>query len=104
MKIAIDVDNTITNTFSKMVEYCELYNNEVLKRNIKRNGVGSSQKMYNWTDEEQINFAINYFPKYALELNENSKEIINRLSDNHEIHILTARTENLNPKIKGITC
>ena len=105
MKIAIDVDNTITDTFSKMVEYCEIYNKNILKKDIKRNGVGSSQKMYNWTDKEQVNFAITYFPLYALELElkEHSKEIINKLNENHEIYILTARTENLDPKITGIT-
>ena len=37
MKIGIDIDNTITDTLPLLKKYCEEYNSNVVKKNLKIN-------------------------------------------------------------------
>lgn len=95
MNIGIDIDNTITNTLPILKEYCEKYNREIVKRNLKMNDKGfASYNLYNWTQEENEDFCIKYLEKVVLEaqLKENAKEIIEKLkNDGHSINIISSR-------------
>ena len=91
MKIGIDIDDTITNTYDNTIKIiCNLYNQD-----------------YNELIQKQMNYddLIIYFPKaFSKEIYEKSikivklkkdvKRIINKLSQNNEIFIITARNKN----------
>ena len=61
MKIGIDIDNTITDTLPLLKKYCEEYNNNVVKRNLKINPYGfATFNLLDWTIEEEMNFCNKY--------------------------------------------
>ena len=95
MNIAIDVDNTITETKPLLKEYCKKYNDEVVKRNLKPNPDGFAVKnLYDWTEDEKQYFIDNIIEEVfdKVKIKKDSKEIIDKLiEDKHKIFILTAR-------------
>lgn len=94
MRIGIDIDNTITDTLPLLKEYCKKYNDEVVKRNLKMNEKGYiTSNLYDWTREEENDFFQKYMDtvRMNVELKPNAKEVINRLKQEHEIYIITAR-------------
>ncbi len=97
MNICIDIDNTITNTLPILKEYCKKYNKEVVKRNLKMNNKGfASYNLYNWTQEENMDFCIKYLEEVVLQaqVKENAKEIIEKLkNDGHNINIVSSRIQ-----------
>ena len=96
MNIAIDVDNTITETKLLLKEYCKKYNDEVVKRNLKPNPDGFAVKnLYNWTTDEKQYFIDNIMEEVLdkVKLKKDSKEVIDKLiKEKHKIYILTARS------------
>lgn len=97
MKIGVDVDNTITNTMPILKAYCRIYNEEVIKRNLKMNEKGySTLTFYNWTTEENLIFCNKYLQEIVLQadIKENAREIIEKMkNEDNEIYIITARRE-----------
>ena len=95
LNIAIDVDNTITETKPLLKEYCKKYNDEVVKRNLKPNPDGFAVKnLYDWTTDEKQYFIDNIIEEVfdKVKIKRDSKEIIDKLiKENHKIFILTAR-------------
>lgn len=94
MRIGIDIDNTITDTLPLLKKYCKKYNDEVVKRNLKMNEKGYiTSNLYDWTREEENDFFQKYMDtvRMNVKLKPNAKEVINRLKQEHEIYIITAR-------------
>lgn len=95
MKIGIDIDNTIVDTFDKLYPYfIQFKKDNNINTNINKNAktfyeyMGLSAKQY---DE----FASKYFEivSYKLELMEYAKEILQKLARDHELIFITARSE-----------
>lgn len=97
MKIGIDIDNTITNTLPVLREYCQKYNEEVVKRDLKLNEKGfATYNLYEWTEEENTDFCRKYLEEVVMQakVKENAKEIIEKLKkEENIIYIITARTK-----------
>lgn len=95
MRIGIDIDNTITNTLPILKKYCKKYNDTVVKRNLKMHNDGiASYNLYDWTEEENLDFCIKYLEEVVLqaEVKENAKEIIKKLKDEgNTIYIISSR-------------
>lgn len=95
MKIGIDIDNTITDTLPVLKEYCKRYNDTVVKRNLQMHEDGvASYNLYDWTQEENMDFCIRYLEEVVLqaEVKENAREIIERLkNEGHNINIISSR-------------
>lgn len=95
MNIGIDIDNTITNTLSILKKYCAIYNEKVVKRNLKMNEEGyASFNLYDWTEEENKDFCNKYLEEVVLkaEVKENAKEVIERLKkEGNTIFIISSR-------------
>jgi len=97
MKIGIDVDNTITNTLPILKAYCIVYNEEVIKRNLKMNEKGCTpSNLYEWTPEEIQIFCNKYIEEIVMQapVKENVQKVIKQLKDDgNEIQIITARSK-----------
>lgn len=95
MKIGIDIDNTITDTLPVLKEYCKRYNDTVVKRNLQMHEDGvASYNLYDWTQEENMDFCIRYLEEVVLqaEVKESAREIIERLkNEGHNINIISSR-------------
>ncbi len=95
MKIGIDIDNTITDTLPVLKEYCKRYNDTVVKRNLQLHEDGvASYNLYDWTQEENMDFCIRYLEEVVLqaEVKESAREIIERLkNEGHNINIISSR-------------
>lgn len=95
MKIGIDIDNTITNTLPVLKKYCKMYNDTVVKRDLEMHEDGvASYNLYDWTDEENMDFCIKYLQEVVLqaEVKTHAKEVIQRLkSEGHIINIISSR-------------
>lgn len=101
MKIGIDIDDTISNSTQKWMEYAEKYEKEhpeIKKIEKKNTQLLNSHKwleeLYGWGEEEKDKF----FNKYSnlmlknVEAKENSSKIINKLKEEgNEIYIITSR-------------
>lgn len=103
MKIGIDIDDTITNTFKIGMKYAEEFTKNYCGRtytdinerlgNIKTHRYW--QEIFEWNSEEEEQFLKNYYPKIAeeMEIKEEVHEIINQLYPKNEIFFITARLE-----------
>ena len=97
MKIGIDIDNTITTTLPVLKEYCENYNEKVVKRGLKIHEDGfATYNLFDWTLDEEMEFCNKYLAKVLLsaEIKKDAAKIIKKLKDeNNYIYIITARKE-----------
>lgn len=95
MKIGIDIDNTITNTLPVLKKYCQMYNDTVVNRNLTMHEDGvASYNLYDWTQEENMNFCIKYLEEIVLQakIKEHAKEVIQKLkNEGHVINIISSR-------------
>ncbi|MCT4613116.1 MAG: hypothetical protein N4A47_07085 [Clostridia bacterium] len=106
MRIGIDIDNTITDTYKTFLEYCYIYDNTLRGNGIINDHQHNVQYKFDWTNDEMKNFN----DKCVDEININAKifrdakEVINRLYDEgHEIYFITARNKKISPKAEKIT-
>lgn len=95
MIIGIDVDGVILDYMTTVRAYAELYDFDELHKNGVVNKQGTKVKeRYDWTDEENKNFADKYFDYITTVTNFNplAVEIINRLHDEgHTLYVITNR-------------
>lgn len=91
MRIGIDIDDTITNTYEVIIKllsehygisYDELYNKHYDYKVL----IKMYDEYFEIFKENMNELALN------LELKDNVKEIIDKLSEDNEIHFITART------------
>ena len=87
MKIAVDFDNTLVKTSEKIKEY-------MLKNNISE-----------FINNEKYHFYCKYVDDITkeLELKDYAKEVLDKLSVNNEIYIITARSNYYSNNLKELT-
>ena len=95
MIIGIDVDGVILDYMTTVRAYAELYDFEELHKNgvVNKQGIKVKER-YDWTDEENKNFANKYFDYITTITNFNplAIEIINRLhNEGHKLYIISNR-------------
>lgn len=110
MNIGIDIDDTISKTTEGIDVFAKEYTENILNKKFEINVIDIVAPMwakyvYGWTDEENDRFWDMYYEKLMQNLNpkENAIEIINRLSENNKIIIITARWDKENGIISKIT-
>ena len=95
MIIGIDVDGVILDYMTTVRAYAELYDFEELHKNgvVNKQGIKVKER-YNWTEEENKNFANKYFDYLTTITNFNplAIDIINRLhNEGHKLYIISNR-------------
>lgn len=110
MNIGIDIDDTIANTSQMIDIYAEEYTEDLLKREFKLNEKEIldpmwARHLYGWTTEEDEKFWELYYEKImeSLDPKDNAIEIINELSKENNIIIISARWDRENGIIGKIT-
>ena len=99
MRIGIDIDDTLTNTYELAFNYAEYYTINELKKEIKyveREKIRNrfTQSFHNWSDEEDRVFWDKYYETIVnnVRIKIFAKEVINQLrKDSNEIYFITAR-------------
>ena len=101
MNYGIDIDDTISKTAEKFIEYGKIYNSQVLKReyNDKLTDIKNHyylKTIFNWNEEEEKSFLedYGYYKKMieSVELKENVLDILLKLKKNGDsIYLITAR-------------
>ena len=93
MRIGIDIDDTITNTYEVLTRiYCKEFN--VDEKTLEGKN-GDYYEVYGITKETYKKFLKEHFCKEAfnIKVKENVSNIFNKLKENNEIYIVTARTD-----------
>lgn len=110
MKIGIDIDDTISDTFSALLPYAQKYHIEVLGRSGKVNTLNAPNHMYvrtihNWTEKEDKDFLDKYYGAFVKEVKIKAlaREYIEKLAKDNEIIIITARFPGRYEKIEQLT-
>ena len=110
MNIGIDIDDTITKTSEEVDIYAKEYTEKVLNRKFELKQVEIlnpmwAQYLYGWTDEEDKKFWDIYYEKIMenVKPKEDAIRIINELSEEHNIIIITARWDRESKIIAYIT-
>lgn len=114
MRIGIDIDDTIANTFELIAQNALKYTREKINPNFEvSKNAGKTitmqpyKEMFDWTDEQDKAFwEANNFGEYILSvpIKEDAAKVIERLYENNEIYIITARSpEKLGEKAGELT-
>lgn len=111
MNIGIDIDDTISDTYTTLLEYAQKYTLEELKKNptfdnTKITNHSYIESMHNWTKEEIIKFWNKYYEKILrkVHIKTFATEKIKKLKEKgHKIYLITARWDMNNDNIKEIT-
>lgn len=94
MRIGIDIDDTITDTFESLVPYAYKYNEKLGNKKVPDFTKSRYQDVFGWTDEQFFEFFGLYVP-IVLEHNtpkEDFVKYINLLGKDNEIIFITARS------------
>ena len=110
MNIGIDIDDTITKTSEETDIWAKEYTENILKRKFELQEIEIFDPMwakylYNWTEEEDRIFWDTYYEKImeSVKPKEDAIEVINNLSKDNKIFIITARWDRKNGIIAKIT-
>ena len=111
MRIGIDIDDTISDTYELSFAYAQKYTIEELGRDGKiKDFVASHHNylnvMHSWTEEEEMNFWHKYYGDIIKEIKPLTfaVETINKLkAEGHEIVLITARWPEPGCDIPGLT-
>lgn len=113
MRIGIDIDDTITNTFETGIKYAEQFTKEYCNRTYtdidKRLGNIKSHKhwkeIFEWGKEEEEAFFKNYYEKILREVNlkEEVCDVINKLYSTNDLIFITARYETQEKNVENLT-
>lgn len=110
MNIGIDIDDTIANTSEIIDLYAKEYTENVLKRELKLNEIDIldpmwAKHLFGWTIEEDKEFWDLYYEQIMRDVKpkNDSVEIINELSKENTIIIISARWDRENGIIGKIT-
>ena len=102
MRIGIDIDDTITNTYEYMTPYvCKSFN--IDEESIKGKN-GTYREVYRLERQDYVNFLKKYFNDFAplITVKEDAKKVINKLHEKNEIIIITARNEEYFENVKEL--
>ena len=110
MNIGIDIDDTIAKTSEEIDIWAKEYTEKVLNRKFTLNKTEIldpmwAKHLYNWTEEEDKEFWDIYYEKImeSVKPKENAIDVINNLSKDNKIFIITARWDRNNGIIDKIT-
>lgn len=110
MNIGIDIDDTIAKTSEQTDIYAKEYTENVLKRKFEFRKIEIldpmwARHLYGWSDEEDKNFWNLYYEKVMenVKPKHDAIEIINELSKENNIIIITARWDRESGIISEIT-
>ena len=113
MKIGIDIDDTIANTFETGIKYAEEFTKDYCNRTYtdidERLGNLKTHKhwqaIFEWNDEEEDKFFEKYYLKIIEEtdIKEEACDILNKLCTDNEIIFITARYEVEENKVETLT-
>lgn len=110
MNIGIDIDDTIAKTSEETDIYAKEYTENILKRKFELQKIEIldpmwARHLYGWSDEEDKNFWNLYYEKVMKNVKpkDDAIEIINELSKENNIIIITARWDTENGIIAEIT-
>lgn len=113
MRIGIDIDDTIANTYESFFKIAIEYTKKNVNPNFKLENCSTKiitnmpyQELFDWTDEQdKIFWATYYLPPVILgiTIKENAKQVINKLFENNEIFIITARSRKLGDNVEELT-
>lgn len=112
MNIAIDIDDTISETFETLLPYAQKYTIEELKRqpNIEMKGTYKTHfymvEMCKWNEEEALKFWKEYYIQILETANckKFATEVISKLKENgNKIYIVTARWKMKDNIVEEIT-
>lgn len=113
MKIGIDIDDTIANTFETGMKYAQQFTRKYCNRAYtdinKRLGSVKShrhwQTIFEWNSEEEIEFFKRYYKRIVEEVDvkEEVCDVINQLYLQNEIIFITARFEVEGERIEELT-
>ncbi len=102
MRIGIDIDDTITNTYEYMTPYvCKKFNIDIESLEGKN---GKYSEVYGIDKKEYFIFLKENFNKFAplIPIKEDARKIINELKEKNEIIIITARNEEYFKDVKNL--
>ena len=112
MNIGIDIDDTISETFETLLPYAQRYTIEELGRKEKIDFNKDYlnhyyvEKMFNWKEEEAMNFWKKYYEEIIEKVNSKAfaSEVIGKLKEKgNNIYLITARWSNKDNKVEKIT-
>lgn len=110
MNIGIDIDDTITKTSEETDTWAKEYTENVLKRKFELKEIEIldpmwAKHLYGWNEEENKKFWDIYYEKIMenVKPKEYALEVINKLSKENNIIIITARWDRENGIISKIT-
>lgn len=111
MNIGIDIDDTISDTYTTLLEYAQKYTIEELKRspildNTKMKNHSYIELMHHWTKEETLKFWDKYYAEILrkVHIKTFASEKIKKLKEKgHKIYLVTARWDLENDNVKEIT-
>lgn len=113
MKIGIDIDDTIANTFETGMKYAETFTKDYCHRTYtdveKRLGSIQShrhwQEIFEWNDKEEQEFFKEYYEKILREVDikEEVCDAINKLYIGNELIFITARFETKESSVENLT-
>ena len=110
MKIGIDIDDTISDTYNSLFPYAQKYTIETLGRSGKLNTMQAVNHMYirtmhNWTDTEDQEFWNMYYDTFVkdVKIKPLAKEYLDKLAKDNEIYLITARFPGRSVNIKELT-
>lgn len=110
MKIGIDIDDTISDTFSSLFPYAQKFTIEVLGRSGRLNTKQAVNHMYvrtmhNWTEEEDHEFLDMYYDTFVkdVKIKPLAREYLEKLAKDNEIYLITARFPGRSADIEKLT-
>lgn len=112
MNIAIDIDDTISETFETLLPYAQKYTIEELKRqpNIEMKGTYKTHfymvEMCKWSEEEAIKFWLEHYAQILIDVHckKYAPEVIKKIKDGgNKIYLVTARWKMPKEDTKQIT-
>lgn len=112
MKIGIDIDDTISDTYEVTFAYAQKFTIEDLGKSAKIKDLDNvyhhfyTRELYSWSKEEEDSFWLKYYYKIIREVKPYTfaVETIDQLKkDGHEIIIITARWPEPNFSVKDAT-
>jgi len=113
MRIGIDIDDTIADTFETGLKYAEEFTKTYCHRtydniNEKLGNIKSHrhwQELFEWNREEELKFFLEYYVKILQEVNVKKDALQNILKthQNNEIIFITARHDTEQKKIENLT-
>ena len=110
MKIGIDIDDTISDTYNSLFPYAQKFTIETLGRSGKLNTKQAVNHMYvrtmhNWTEAEDHEFLDMYYDTFVkdVKIKPLAKEYLDKLAKDNEIYLITARFPGRSANIKELT-